>query len=103
MRRLAFTLLALAALLGPAAAQLGTGLPECDRRYKEFWSRAAAGKELTGGQLATVHRYALRAYDGCTSGDEHMLSGDFLNRLAGISGANADEALRDIGRALTGQ
>jgi hypothetical protein len=102
MRRLALAGLATAALVAPAAAQLGNGLPECQRSYKEFWSAlpAIAVKELTGAQLAAVHRYALRGYDGCTSGDQRVVTEDFFKRLAAIRAGKTEELFRQLDRSL---
>jgi len=98
MKRVAVAVLAAAALAGTAAAQIGSGTPKCESDYKEFWGRMASGvaKELTGAQLAQLNRYALRGYDGCTSGDERFAARDVFKRLEAIDPKTADRFLRDL-------
>jgi hypothetical protein len=100
MKRTALALLAASALAATASAQLGSDLPECERNYRGMWHGVlpAVAKDLTGGQLAELHRYALRAYDGCTSGDERAFAQAFFNQLASV--ANADQWLRDLAKSL---
>jgi hypothetical protein len=100
MKPLALALLTVSALATTASAQLGGGLPECERNYRGMWlsTLPTAAKDLTGRQLAEFHRYALRAYDGCTSGDEAAFAQAFFSQLA--SAANADQWIRDLARSL---
>jgi hypothetical protein len=102
MNRLALALVAGAAFAAPAAAQIGSGLPECEANYKAFWSRLLVSgvKEFTGPQLAQIHRYALRGYDGCTSGDGRFKADTFFKRLEEIRPAKADEFFRDLERSF---
>ena len=68
MKRFAIAALALAALSIPAAADSVS----CAKDYKGFWDQFNKGpaKDLTAEQHAIVSRQALRAFDGCTAGDE---------------------------------
>jgi hypothetical protein len=85
-------------LLGAAAAQVGRGSPRCERDYKEFWSKMSTGvaSKLSGAQLAQLNRYALRGYDGCTSGDGRFTADNFFKKLEAIDPSRADEFLRNI-------
>jgi hypothetical protein len=102
MKRLVLAALALGAVAAPAAAQIGSGQPRCEEDYKEFLVRMSDGpaKELTGGQLAQISRYALRGYDGCTSGDERFTSGAFFKRFENLQAAKADEFFRELERSF---
>ena len=102
MKRIALALFAACALTAPASAQLGTSVPECERGYRELWLGVlpAANKDLTGTQLAELHRYALRAYEGCTSGDERASAEDVFKRLARVRPGNADAWLREMKKPL---
>jgi hypothetical protein len=98
MKRIAPALFVACALAAPASAQLGTRVPECERGYRELWSGVlpVANKDLTGTQLAELHRYVLRAYEGCTSGDERAMAEDVFKRLARVRPGNADAWLREL-------
>jgi hypothetical protein len=102
MKRIALALFAACALAAPALAQLGTRVPECERAYQGLWLGAlpAANKDLSGADLAELHRYALRAYEGCTSGDERALADDVFKRLARVRPGNADAWLREMKKPL---
>src|SRR5947207_2618850 len=102
MRCVALSLVALGALAATASAQVGSGVPKCERDYQEFSARMSSGpaKELSGAQLAQMNRYALRAYDGCTSGDERFATENFFKRLEAIDPAKADEFFRDLERSF---
>ena len=103
MQRVALGLVALGALAASASAQIGSGAPKCERDYQEFWSRmssSGAAKELSGAQLAQINRYALRGYDGCTSGDERFKGEDFFKKLEAINPAKADEFFRELEKSL---
>src|SRR6516225_5368820 len=99
MKQYAFALLVSAVAyvsVAPASAQLGSGLPDCDRTYRDIWLGAlpVAAKDLAGGELVDLHRYALRAYDGCTSGDERSVAEQYLRQLQAIRGADSAQRLR---------
>jgi hypothetical protein len=100
-RVFALCVFALGALAAPASAQIGSGVPKCERDYQEFWARMSSGpaKELSGAQLAQINRYALRGYDGCTSGDERFTE-SFFKRLEAINPAKADEFFRELERSF---
>ena len=106
MKRSALALVAASvagcALIAPASAQVGSGVPDCDRTYRDMWlgMLPVAAKDLNGGELAELQRYALRAYDGCTSGDERTLAQDFLRRLDSVRGPDAAERLRALVKSL---
>jgi hypothetical protein len=102
MKRIAPALFAACALCAPAAAQLGTRVPDCERGYRQVWLGVlpAANKDLTGTQLAELHRYALRAYEGCTSGDERASAEDVFKRLARVRPGHADAWLREMKKPL---
>jgi hypothetical protein len=101
MKLVALAALAAIALAVPASAQVGSGVPECERNYRAFWTgMLPAAKALTGPQLAQVHRYALRGYDGCTSGDERFKADDFFKRLEAIKSAKADEFFRELEKSF---
>jgi hypothetical protein len=102
MKRIAPALFVACALAAPASAQLGTRVPECDRGYRELWSGVlpVANKDLTGTQLAELHRYVLRAYEGCTSGDERAMAEDIFKRLSRVRPGNADAWLREMKKPL---
>ena len=102
MKRIALALFAACALAAPASAQLGTSVPECERGYRELWLGVlpVANKDLTGTQLAELHRYVLRAYEGCTSGDERAMAEDVFKRLARVRPGNADAWLREMKKPL---
>jgi len=89
-------------MAAPASAQVGSGVPQCDGNYKAFWSATlpAAAKELSGAQLAAIHRLALRGYDGCTSGDERFVAQDFFKKLAEIRPAKADDLFRELEKSF---
>ena len=102
MKRMAPALFVACALAAPASAQLGTGVPECERGYRQLWSGVlpVANKDLTGTQLAELHRYVLRAYEGCTSGDERAMAEDVFKRLARVRPGNAEAWLREMKKPL---
>ena len=56
--------------------------------------------ELSGAQLAQMNRYALRGYDGCTSGDERFTTENFFKKLEAINPAKADEFFRDLEKSF---
>jgi len=102
MKRVVLFVFAFGALAVPAFAQLGGGLPKCERDYQTFSVRMAGGpaKELSGAQLAQMNRYALRGYDGCMSGDERFTTENFFNKLEAINPATADEIFRDLEKSF---
>jgi len=102
MKRTAFAVFALSALATAASAQLGSGAPKCERDYQEFWARMSSGpaKELSGAQLAELNRYALRGYDGCTSGDGRFTGENFFKKLETINSAKADEFFRELEKSF---
>jgi hypothetical protein len=102
MKRVALSVFACGALVAPALAQLGSGVPKCERDYQEFSARMLSGpaKELSGAQLAQMNRYALRGYDGCTSGDERFTTENFFKKLEAIDPAKADEFFRDLEKSF---
>jgi hypothetical protein len=67
MKRFMYAALTFGALATPVSAA------GCVDDYKSFLERFNTGpaKELTGQQLAIVYRQALRAFDGCNTGDEN--------------------------------
>jgi hypothetical protein len=95
-------LFAFCVLTTGASAQVGSGLPDCDRTYRDMWlgMMPVAAKALTGPQLADLQRYTLRAYDGCTSGDERAFDQDFFTRLGKVPQNGADQWMRDLITAL---
>lgn len=102
MKLVALAVFAVAALAAPASAQIGSGVPECVRNYKAFSSSMlnGAGKEFSGAQLAEINRYALRGYDGCTSGDERFMAENFFKTLEAIRPEKADEFFRDLEKSF---
>jgi hypothetical protein len=102
MKPVALGILALSMFAATASAQIGSGAPNCDRDYQAFLTRFSSGpaKDLSGAQLAQVNRYALRAYDGCTSGDERSAAESIFKRLESINPAKADEFFRDLERSF---
>jgi hypothetical protein len=102
MKRVALSVFAYGALAAPALAQLGSGVPECERNYQEFSARMSSGpaKELSGAQLAQMNRFALRGYDGCTSGDERFTTANFFKKLEAIDPAKAEEFFRDLEKSF---
>ena len=74
MKRLAFSVLALAALSAPVLAA------DCAKEYKDFWDNSPLAKSLTPQQYAQLSRTALRGYDACSAGDERF-STDFFKKL----------------------
>lgn len=98
MRCAARALFAFLALTTGASAQVGSGIPDCDRTYRQMWLSVmpVAAKALSGQQLADLQRFTMRAYDGCTSGDEHAFSQDFFNRLHNMPRVGADQWMRDL-------
>jgi hypothetical protein len=102
MKRVALAVFAIGALTAPGAAQLGGGVPKCERDYQQFFTRLSDGaaKDLSGAQLAQINRYALRAYDGCTAGDERFVGESFFKKLEAIDPAKAEEFLRDLEKSI---
>jgi hypothetical protein len=102
MKRVVLSVFTFGALVAPAFAQLGGGVPNCERDYQDFWVRMSSGpaKELSGAQLAQMNRYALRGYDGCTSGDERFTTGSFFKKLEAINPAKADEFFRELEKSF---
>ena len=102
MKRLALSVLALAVLVVPMSAQVGSGAPKCERDHQDFWFRMSGGlaKELSGAQLAQINRYALRGYDGCTSGDERFTSENFFEKLEAINPAKAYEFFKELEKSF---
>jgi hypothetical protein len=102
MKRVVLSLFAFGALAVPAFAQIGGGVPKCERDYQAFSVRMSSGpaKELSGAQLAQMNRYALRAYDGCTSGDERFTTENFFKKLEVINPAKADEFFRELEKSF---
>jgi hypothetical protein len=81
MKRIAFSLLALATLAGPASAQTYGGAPSCAKDFKDFWdNNSPLAKSLTPEQFAQLSRTALRGYDACSAGDERFAT-DFFKQL----------------------
>jgi hypothetical protein len=103
MKQVVLSVFAAGALAAPALAQLGGGVPKCERDYQEFWVRMSSGpaKELSGAQLAQLNRYALRGYDGCTSGDERFTTENFFKKLEAINPAKADEFFKDLEKSFS--
>jgi hypothetical protein len=83
MKAVPLALAVLVQLMSSASAQIGSGLPSCERNYQEFWMRMSSGaaKEMSGEQFAKLSRYALRVYDGCTSGDGRFAGDGLFKRL----------------------
>lgn len=98
MRRTFLAMLSATVLAAPASAQVGSGVPRCEGDYKQFISKVSerASKDLTGAQLAQLNRLALRAYDGCTSGDERFTADTFFKQLERLNPIKADEFFRDL-------
>jgi hypothetical protein len=75
MKRLGSVVLALTIFVSPAFL-MGSAIAEtkidCGRLFKEFWERLDREKlaNISGDQLASVSRLAVRAYDVCQAGDE---------------------------------
>jgi hypothetical protein len=99
---LVVTAFAACMLAASASAQVGSGVPDCDKTYRDMWlgGLPVAAKDLPGGDLAELHRYALRAYDGCTSGDERTLAQQLLQKLESVRGSDAAQHLRDLVKSL---
>jgi hypothetical protein len=102
MRRVALCVIAFGVLGAPTLAQFGSGVPKCERDYQEFSARMSSGpaKELSGAQLAQMNRYALRGYDGCTSGDERFTTETFFKKLEAIDPARADEFFKELEKSF---
>ena len=102
MKRVALALFTFGALAAAASAQVGSGVPKCERDYQDFWLRMSSGlaKESSGAQLAQINRYALRGYDGCTSGDERFTAENFFKKLEGINPAKADEFFKELEKSF---
>jgi|SRR5581483_5067309 len=80
MKRLAVSVLALAAL-GAAASVQAASAADCAKDYKDFWDKnSPLAKSLTAEQYAKLSRTALRGFDACSAGDERFAS-DFFNKL----------------------
>jgi hypothetical protein len=75
MKRLGSVVLALSIFVSPAFL-LGSAIAktkiDCGRLFKEFWEKLDREKfaNISGDQLASVTRLAVRAYDACQAGDE---------------------------------
>jgi hypothetical protein len=75
MKRLGSVVLALSIFVSPAPL-LGSAITEtkidCGRLFKEFWEKLDREKftNISGHQLASVTRLAVRAYDACQTRDE---------------------------------
>jgi hypothetical protein len=75
MKRLGSVVLALSIFVSPAFL-LGSAIAEtkidCGRLFKDFWEKLDREKfaNISGNQLASVTRLAVRAYDACQAGDE---------------------------------
>ena len=102
MKRVALSVLVLAVLVVPVSAQVGSGVPKCERDYQDFWFRMSSGlaKDLSGAQLAQMNRYALRGYDGCTAGDERFTADNFFKKLEAINPAKADEFFKEVEKSF---
>ena len=101
--RAGFVSMCLLCIAVPAFAQIGGGVPKCERDYQEFSVRMSNGpaRELSGAQLAQLNRYALRGYDGCTSGDERFTTENFFKKLEAINPAKADEFFKDLEKSFS--
>lgn len=95
MKRLALSLLAIAAVSGPAVAN-----PNCARDYKAFWDQFNTGpaKGLTGEQLAIVNRQALRAHDACSAGDEASAKSIF-DRIRDAAPAKGEDYWKQLSQS----
>jgi hypothetical protein len=102
MKRVALAVFALGGLAAPASPQVGSGVPKCERDYQEFSTRMSSGaaKELSGAQLAQINRFALRGYDGCTSGDKRFVGENFFKKLESINPAKADEFFKELEKSF---
>jgi len=75
MKRFGSVVLALTIFVSPAFL-MGSVIAEtkidCGRLFKVFWERLDREKlaNMSGDQLASVSRLAVRAYDVCQAGDE---------------------------------
>ena len=96
MKRLAFAVAALAVLSIPATAAGDI----CESNYKGFWDQFNKGpaKDLSGHQHAIVSRQALRAFDGCTAGDEAGAKSIF-QRLQDAAPAKGDDYWKSLNQA----
>jgi hypothetical protein len=75
MKRLAVSVIALAAFAGPSLAA------DCAKDYKNFWdNNSPLAKSLTPQEYAQLSRTALRGFDACSAGDERF-SDDFFKKL----------------------
>ena len=99
MKRLALSVVAIAgvtALGTPAMAA------NCAKDYKDFWDslgRSSFAKQANGDQIAQVTRYALRAFDACSAGDERFSTKSFFEKLERNSFVKPDELFRELERA----
>ena len=77
MKRLAVSVLALAALATPSLAA------DCAKDYKSFWDNLDRSRfaKMSAEQFADLSRTTLRGYDACTAGDERFTAENFFKKL----------------------
>jgi hypothetical protein len=100
------TLVSVAAIvvvtMGAVAQQSPLTPHACELNYKAFVERMSeASAQLSGKELADIHRVAVRGFDACTSGDQRFDAKGFFEKL-GPAGSKPEDIFKEFDRGGAG-